>query len=50
MRRTQSVGQQLESVKKLYEVVNIDNVVKDGTVPFPEDAQKIKNGIALEFR
>ena len=50
VRRTQSVGQQLESVKKLYEVVNIDNVVKDGTVPFPEEKNQIRSGIALEFR
>ncbi|KAI1785736.1 HlyB/MsbA family ABC transporter [Ganoderma leucocontextum] len=50
IQRTKSVGHQLESVKKLYEVVNIPNVVKDGTVPFPEDTAKVRYGIELEFR
>ena len=50
IRRTKSVGDQLESVKKLYEVVNIPNVIKDGTVPFPEDTAQIRSGIGLEFR
>ncbi|EJF56134.1 HlyB/MsbA family ABC transporter [Dichomitus squalens LYAD-421 SS1] len=50
IRRTQSVGHQLESVKKLYEVVNIPNLVKDGTKPFPEDQNQIRSGIELEFR
>ncbi len=50
IRKTKSVGHQLESVKKLYEVVNIPNVVKDGTVPFPEDTAQLRSGIELEFR
>ncbi|PIL27886.1 ATP-binding cassette transporter [Ganoderma sinense ZZ0214-1] len=50
IRRAKSVGHQLESVKKLYEVVNIQNVVKDGTVPFPEDTAQLRSGIELEFR
>ena len=50
VQKTKSVGQQLESVRKLYEVVNIPNVIKDGTVPFPEDAAQLRSGIELEFQ
>ena len=45
-----SVSEQLSSVRKLYEVHNIVNKVPDGTIPFPEDASKIRFGIELEFR
>lgn len=48
--QTSSITEQLATVRKLYEVANIPNRIKDGTVPFPEDAQKIRNGVALEFR
>jgi len=34
----------------LYEAVNIPNKVVDGSIPFPENAQSISNGISLEFR
>ena len=50
VQRTKSVGHQLESVKKLYEVVNIPNAVKDGSVSFPEDTAQLRSGIELEFR
>ncbi|KAI0820613.1 P-loop containing nucleoside triphosphate hydrolase protein [Trametes gibbosa] len=48
--QTGSVTEQLATVRKLYDVAHIPNRIPDGTVPFPEDAQKIRNGIALEFR
>ncbi len=48
--QTSSITEQLASVRKLYEVTNIPNRIQDGTVPFPENAQKIRNGVALEFR
>ncbi|TFK85037.1 P-loop containing nucleoside triphosphate hydrolase protein [Polyporus arcularius HHB13444] len=48
--QTSSITEQLATVRKLYEVANIPNRIEDGTVPFPEDAQKIQHGIALEFR
>ena len=48
--QTSSITEQLASIRRLYEIVNIPNRVQDGAVPFPEDVQKIKNGIALEFR
>ena len=31
-------------------IANIPNRIEDGTVPFPEDAQKVKHGISLEFK
>ena len=49
-RSMNSVSEQLSAVRKLYEVGNIENVVPDGTVPFPEDTAQIKFGISLEFR
>ncbi|KAI8983177.1 P-loop containing nucleoside triphosphate hydrolase protein [Trametes punicea] len=48
--QTGSVTEQLATVRKLYDVARIPNRIPDGTVPFPEDAQKIKNGISVEFR
>ncbi|KAI0668740.1 P-loop containing nucleoside triphosphate hydrolase protein [Trametes maxima] len=47
---TVSVTEQLQIVRKLYDVAHIPNRIRDGTVPFPEDAQKIRHGVALEFR
>ncbi|KAH9930399.1 P-loop containing nucleoside triphosphate hydrolase protein [Epithele typhae] len=48
--QTSSITEQLSTVRKLYEVTKISNRIQDGTKPFPEDAQKIKYGVALEFR
>jgi len=45
-----SIADQLATVRKMYDIVNIPNRVPDGTVPFPEDAQKAKAGITVEFR
>ncbi|EED84781.1 predicted protein [Postia placenta Mad-698-R] len=45
-----SIADQLGNVRKLYEVVNISNKIPDGTVPFPEVAQKVKTGVSVEFR
>ncbi|OSD05596.1 P-loop containing nucleoside triphosphate hydrolase protein [Trametes coccinea BRFM310] len=47
---TESFGDQLETVRKLYEVANVPNKVPDGTVPFPEDTAQIRTGFSLEFR
>ncbi|KAI0935711.1 hypothetical protein AcW1_000157 [Taiwanofungus camphoratus] len=45
-----SIAEQLATVRKLYDIVNIPNRIPDGTVPFPEDVQKVKAGISVEFR
>ncbi|KAH9034133.1 HlyB/MsbA family ABC transporter [Lactarius hengduanensis] len=45
-----SISDQLSSLRKLYEAENIPNKVVDGTIPFPENAQSISDGISLEFR
>lgn len=45
-----SVAEQLEAIRKLYEVKNIPNRVVDGTIPYPEDKQKLRSGISIEFR
>ncbi|KAI9437631.1 HlyB/MsbA family ABC transporter [Lactarius indigo] len=48
--RMGSISDQLASLRKLYEAENIPNKVVDGTIPFPENAQSIGDGISLEFR
>lgn len=45
-----SIADQLATVRKMYDIVNIPNRVPDGTVPFPEDTQKVKSGITVEFK
>lgn len=50
VQQTGSITDKLETVRKLYDVSNIQNRIKDGTVPYPEDAQKLKHGITIEFR
>ncbi|KAH9060046.1 HlyB/MsbA family ABC transporter [Lactarius vividus] len=46
----ESVSTRLSSLRKLYEAESIANKVADGTIPFPENAQSIGDGISLEFR
>lgn len=48
--QTSSITEQLATVRRLYDVAKIPNRITDGTVPFPEDAQSIRHGVALEFR
>lgn len=45
-----SVAEQLQAIRKLYEIKNIKNRVVDGTEPYPEDKQKLLSGISVEFR
>ncbi|PCH33034.1 hypothetical protein WOLCODRAFT_159789 [Wolfiporia cocos MD-104 SS10] len=45
-----SIAEQLSKVRNLYDIATIQNRVQDGTVPFPEDTEKLKSGIAIEFR
>ncbi|EIN13242.1 P-loop containing nucleoside triphosphate hydrolase protein [Punctularia strigosozonata HHB-11173 SS5] len=48
--RSGGIGENLSSLRKLYNIEKIANRVADGKVPFPEDQQSIRNGISLEFR
>ncbi|CAL1697352.1 unnamed protein product [Somion occarium] len=48
--QTGSIADQMATVRKLYDVLKVPNQVVDGTVPFPEDEQKLKTGVSLEFR
>ena len=47
---TGDFSEQLLKLRKLLEANNIPNKVVDGTIPFPEDQQSIRDGISLEFR
>ncbi|KAH9069743.1 HlyB/MsbA family ABC transporter [Lactarius deliciosus] len=49
-RKMGSISDRLASLRKLYEAENIPNKIVDGTIPFPENAQSISDGISLEFR
>ncbi|KIJ45081.1 hypothetical protein M422DRAFT_251278 [Sphaerobolus stellatus SS14] len=48
--QTASISDTFASIRQLYEIINIENQVKDGTKPFPENAAKVKSGISIEFR
>ena len=48
--RAKSVRSRLESSRKFYEAIHIQNLVRDGTRPFPEDSAQVQSGIELEFR
>lgn len=50
LEQTGSIADQFATVRKLYDIVHIPNKIQDGTKPFPEDSQKVKHGISLEFR
>ncbi|KAI9507419.1 HlyB/MsbA family ABC transporter [Russula earlei] len=50
LQQTGNVSGQLSALRKLYEAGNITNQVVDGTVPFPQNTQSIRDGICLEFR
>lgn len=48
--QTGSIAEQLASVRKLYEIVNIPNRVPDGLDPFPENQQTLDTGVSIEFK
>ena len=50
LQQTGNVSERLSALRKLYEAGNIENQVRDGAVPFPEDEQSIRGGLSLEFR
>ena len=50
LRNAGSISSRLSDLRKLYEAENIANKVIGGTVPFPENAKSICDGISLEFR
>ncbi|KAI5120220.1 hypothetical protein M0805_000035 [Coniferiporia weirii] len=45
-----SIAEQLDSIRKLYEIMNIRNRIVDGTEPYPENTQDARSGISVEFR
>jgi len=48
--QTGYMAEQLASVRRLYEIENISNKVVDGREPYPENQQKLSDGISVEFR
>ncbi|KAH9069742.1 HlyB/MsbA family ABC transporter [Lactarius deliciosus] len=49
-RKMGRISDRLASLRRLREAENIPNKIVDGTIPFPENAQSISDGISLEFR
>ena len=47
---TGNLSHQLLDLRKHFEAGNITNKVVEGTTPFPENQQSIRDGISLEFR
>ena len=47
---TQRLGEVLEGIRSMYTENEIQNIVRDGSVSFPEDPEDISAGISLEFR
>ncbi|KAF8588476.1 P-loop containing nucleoside triphosphate hydrolase protein [Ramaria rubella] len=47
--QTSSMSETFASIRRLYEIVHIENHVIDGTKPYPENQQALKNGMAIEF-
>jgi hypothetical protein len=47
---TENLSDKLLDLRKHFEAVNITNKIVDGTNPFPENQQLIRDGISLEFR
>lgn len=47
---TGEFSDKLLALRRLLEAGNISNKVVDGTTPFPENEQSIRDGISLEFR
>jgi len=48
--QTTTFSDQLSALRKLFEAGDIPNKIVDGTIPFPENQQSIRDGISLEFR
>jgi hypothetical protein len=48
--QTGNMSDRWSALRQLYEAENIANTVADGTTPFPENQQSIRDGIAVEFR
>lgn len=46
---TSTISDTFTSIGRLYEVVNIQNQVIDGSHPYPENMQTVKNGMSIEF-
>ena len=39
----------LRELKVLDEVEAVENAIKDGNMPFPEDSRSLRTGISVEF-
>jgi hypothetical protein len=48
--QTGNFSEQLLDLRKHFEAGNITNKIADGTTPFPENQQSIRDGISLELK
>jgi hypothetical protein len=47
---TGDFSEELLDLRKHFDAGSITNKIVDGTTPFPEDQQSIRDGISLEFK
>ena len=50
MSQTGNFSEQLLNLRKHFEAGNITNKIVNGTIPFPENQELIRDGISLEFK
>lgn len=44
------IAKSINNVRQLYYLLDVPNLIVSGTVPFPENAMDVKQGISIEFR
>jgi hypothetical protein len=47
--QTESIADQLASIRKVYEITGIPNKILDGCDPFPENQRDLNIGVCVEF-
>ncbi|KAE9391046.1 P-loop containing nucleoside triphosphate hydrolase protein [Gymnopus androsaceus JB14] len=48
--RIGSISENFATVRKMYEVINLQNRILDGTIPYPQNQQALQMGMSIEFR
>ncbi|KAF9072268.1 P-loop containing nucleoside triphosphate hydrolase protein [Rhodocollybia butyracea] len=47
---TGSISDNFASIRKMYEVMQVENRIRDGTVGYPENSKELQMGVSIEFR
>lgn len=49
-RNIEGISDDVRQICKYYEILDMPNRIKDGTIPFPENEFDLSNGISVEFK